>query len=157
MGIVACPPTSAPVHGVVTFDANVFKAAYPAFATVDAAMLTLYFAYAQIILDNKCTSIVTDAVVRETLLNVLVAHLAALFSGANGQAPSGVVGRASSATQGSVSLTAEYLSTINQAWFVQTQWGALFWQLTAPYRTMRYVPPPASCYSGGPSSGRRGY
>ncbi len=159
MAVAACPPNTPPVHGVVTFDANVFKALYPEFSTVLAAALNLNFAYAEFILNNTCRSIVVDANKRETLLNVLVAHLTALLQGVNGQPPSGVVGRINSASQGTVSMTAEFLATLNEQWYLQTQWGALFWQLTAQYRTFRYIPAPAQCYGGpgyGPG-GRRGY
>lgn len=157
MGIAACPPNSPPVHGVVTFDANVFKAAYPEFATVDAAKLNLYFTYAQIILNNTCRSIVVDAAVRETLLNLLVAHIAALLAGVNGAPPAGIIGTVNSATQGSVSVGIAFLGTINQQFFAQTQWGVLFWQLTLQWRTFRYIPAPNStCYGAGPW-GRRGY
>lgn len=157
MGVVACPPNSPPVHGVVTFDPSVFKSAYPAFATVDATALTLNFTYATIILNNTCRSIVVDAVTRETLLNLLVAHITALLQGANGQPPSGVVGRVANASEGTVSAGIEFLGTINQQWFIQTQWGALFWQMTAVFRTMRYIGPPGpQCYGAGPW-GRRGY
>lgn len=159
MGIAACPPNSPPVHGVVTFDADVFKAAYPAFSTVDAAALTLNFAYATIILNNTCRSIVVDATVRETLLNVLVAHITALLQGVNGAPAAGVVGRVASAGQGTVNVGVEFLGTLNEQWYLQTQWGVLFWQLTAQLRTFHYIPAPAQCYGGpgfGPG-GRRGY
>lgn len=158
MGVVACPPNTPPVHGVVTFDANVFKTIYPEFATVEAAALNLNFVLAQIILSNKCESIVCDAVTRETLLNVLVAHITALRNGVNGQPPAGIVGHVTSATQGTVSVSAEFLASMNAQWFIQTQYGALFWQLTAQYRTMRYIPAPASCLNGptGMWPGRRG-
>lgn len=159
MAVVACPPNSPPVHGVVTFDANVFKAAYPVFSTVDATALNLNFTYATFILNNTCRSVVIDATVRETLLNVLVAHITALLQGVNGTPPSGVVGRVDSATQGSVSMTAEFLATLNAQWFLQTQWGAMFWQMTATFRGMRYINAPAQCYRdtiAGAWPGRRG-
>jgi hypothetical protein len=158
MGVVACPPNTPPVHGVVTFDPNVFKAIYPEFTTVAAAALNLNFALAQLILNNTCQSSVCDATVRETLLNVLVAHITALFNGVNGQPASGVVGRVAGATEGTVSVTIEYAAGVSQsqAWFVQTPYGALFWQMTVGFRTMRYISAPASCGPAGTWPGRRG-
>lgn len=154
MTIVACPnPTPVPVHGVVEIDLTEFRAAYPEFATVGDAAITMNFGLATLIVDNSCCSIVSDANVRQSLLYLLTAHLTALAQGAGGSSPSGIVGRVNDATEGSVSVSAEYASVISQsmAYFIQTQYGALFWQLTSPYRTMRYVPPVQQCDPyGGP-------
>lgn len=145
MGIAPCPPSVPPTRGIVTFDPAVFKTAFPMFATVADAALTMNFAVSQLFLNNSCRSVVFDATVRETLLNYLVAHITALFYGVNGLPPSGLVGRIDSATEGSDSVSAEFPENPNGAWFVQTPWGALYWAATAPYRTARYVPPPAVC------------
>jgi hypothetical protein len=32
-----------------------------------------------------------------------------------------------------------------QAYYLQTQWGAMYWQATARFRTMRYIPAPPVC------------
>ena len=65
------------------------------------------------------------------------AHIAQLFAPmANGQPASTLVGRINSATQGSVSVQAAYSNNVTEqmAWFVQTQYGAMYWVATAPYR-----------------------
>lgn len=164
MGITTdCTQATEPVHGVVTFDPAVFIAAYPMFATVPSGLLTTYFLLATMIVDNSCNSAVDDAKFREQLLNLLVAHIATLTP-TGAAAPGGgsggaVVGRIASASEGSVSISAEYAASVSQsaAWFAQTQWGALFWQLTSPYRSFRYVAP-AQCYGpAGAFAGRRGY
>lgn len=152
-----------PVHGVVVFDVAAFKVAYAQFAAVGNAVLTLYFDLATLIVKNTCGARVADGTQRERLLNLLVAHIAALqpVSPAGG-AGSGatLVGRVASASEGTVSVSAEYASSVSSsmAWFIQTQYGALFWQLTSPYRSFTYVAP---CYPGGdaagPLAGRRGY
>lgn len=56
--------------------------------------------------------------------------------------PAGIVGRIASATEGSVSVAAEYDAPPNasQAWLIQTKYGAEYWSATAKYRTARYVP-----------------
>lgn len=130
---------------MVTFDPAVFKAAFPMFATVADAALIMNFSLSQLFLNNSCRSIVCDANTRETLLNLLVAHITALFQGVNGAAPAGIVGRVSDATEGSVSVTAAFPENPGAAWFDQTQWGAMFWAATLPWRTFRYLPPPAVC------------
>src|ERR1700741_2414652 len=101
MSIVPCAP-STPVSGVVVFDPAAFKTAYTSFATVGDPALQLSFTLAQLQLNNSCGSRVCDAVTREVLLNLLVAHITALKDGENGNPPSGLVGQVNHAQQGSV-------------------------------------------------------
>ncbi|MDE3023802.1 MAG: DUF4054 domain-containing protein, partial [Pseudomonadota bacterium] len=57
----------------------------------------------------------------------------------NGQAASPLVGRINSATEGSVSVTADMGAVTNtQAWYMQTKYGAAYWQASAPYRNFQY-------------------
>ena len=158
MSIAPCSSAPAPVSGVVVFEPAVFIVTYPEFSAVSAAALQVNFGLATLILNNSCCSVVSDANVRETLLNVLTAHITALLNGVNGQPVSDLVGRINSATEGSVSVSAEYAAGLSQsqAWFIQTKYGALFWTLTAQYRTMRYIPPPNRCVGVGPYGGRSG-
>lgn len=124
---------------VVIFDPAAFKAAYPAFVNVPDALLTEYFNIATLYLSNTDCSIVQDIAKRTTLLWLLTAHIAYL-SGALNPVPGtpGLVGRVSSATEGSVSVSTEYPTNPSNAWFLQTQWGAIFWQATLSYRSFRY-------------------
>lgn len=132
--------------GIVVFDPAAFVADFPAFATVSTSALTFNFNLATLQLNNSYCSIVQDEPTRAQLLNLLTAHITALLNGVNGESPTGVVGRISSATQGSVSVQTEFKSDSEAAsYFNQTQWGATFWRATAIYRTARYVPP--LCYS----------
>ncbi|MGZ8442549.1 MAG: DUF4054 domain-containing protein [Candidatus Binatia bacterium] len=124
---------------VVVFDPAAFKTRYSEFSTVADGTLTAYFYEATLYLNNSESSLVTDVTQRSVLLNMIVAHLAALHSGINGQAPSQLVGRITQASEGSVSVSADIGPISNTAaWWMQTKWGASFWQATAPYRTMRY-------------------
>ena len=148
MTVVACTNTP-PVHGVVQFDPAQFIIDYPMFAGIDAGVLGRNFTRATLQLNNSCQSLVCDANQRELLLELLVAHITELNNGTNDgngniNPPTGVVGRISSATEGSVSLgNAEYSApaNANQAYYIQTTYGAEFWQATAKYRTMRYITP----------------
>lgn len=152
MAVLPCPtPAPQPVYGIVTFEVNVFKTQFPAFATVADAALTFNFTLATLILNNSCCSVVKDANVRQVLLYTLVAHLTALAQGASGNPPSGIVGRIDKAAEGSVSVSAAYAAemSVSEAYFAQTQYGALFWQMTAPFRTMHYVAPPVNACVGG--------
>jgi len=145
MPVSPCPsPTPQPQRGVVTFDKAEFVAKFPAFATVDAALLQGDFDVATLFLNNSCCSVVKDANKRLLLLYMVTAHIAALFQGENGNAPSGLIGRVSSGSEGSVAVSTQYASemSMTEAYFAQTQYGAMFWAATTYLRTMRYVAPP---------------
>jgi hypothetical protein len=163
MSTAPCPsPTPTPT-GVVVFSPTAFKAAFTSFATVADAALNLSFQLAQLQLNNTCKSRVCDVTERETLLNLLVAHITAMKDGENGNAPSGIVGQINQATQGSVSIGATVGEMVKgQAYYMQTQWGALYWASTQKYRRAIYVPAPVVCadlgvdgipYGGFPGSG----
>jgi len=149
MSIAPCPPQTV-VRGVVVFDLPAFRAQFPQFNTVADAAVQFNFTLATFLLNNSCQSIVQDALRREQLLNLLVAHVTALLNGENGQPPQGIVGRINNATEGSVSVAAEFQAPANatQAAFIQTKYGAMFWTMTAVYRTARYIPAPQSCGYG---------
>lgn len=103
--------------------------------------LVANFNTAALMLNNSYSSVVQDEPTRASLLNLLTAHITALLNGVNGQPPSGVVGRISEAVQGSVTVQTEFRTDSEAAaFFVQTQWGAMFWQATTVYRRFRYVP-----------------
>jgi len=134
------------MEGVVSFNAATFQARYPEFSSLSPDVLALYFAEATLFLNNTAASAVTDLNVRALLLNMLTAHLAALFGGVNGQAATPLVGRVNSATEGSVSVSTDMGPVYNsQAWYVQTKYGAEFWAATSIFRRFRYVPGARAC------------
>lgn len=126
---------------VVIFDPEAFKLRYPAFAGVSDEVLQGCFDDATLYLSNKDCSIVQDIDKRRQLLWMLTAHLAYL-GGALNPAGGGAlpVGRMSSATEGSVSISSEYNAPWSAAWFAQSSWGAAFWQATLSLRSFRYRP-----------------
>lgn len=133
--------------GVVVFDPASFKDRYPEFSTVSDTLLQAYFDEATIYLANTEDSRVQDVVQRAVLLNMLVAHIAQLNVGSATQPASPLVGRVNTATEGSVSVGTDMgVVPFTAAWFLQTKYGASFWQATARYRTMQYVP--GRSYSG---------
>lgn len=134
-----------PVPGVVSFDLEAFRVRYPEFSGVSDELANAYFNEAgAVYLSNNPQSVVQDSAPggrRSLLLNMLVAHLAMLNHGIGCEGPSPLIGRISSATQGSVSVSADMGPVSgSEAWFLQTRYGAAFWQATAAYRTFRYVP-----------------
>lgn len=130
------------MSGVVVFNVAAFIVQYPAFS-VAGARLQGYFDTATLFLNNTVSSRVSDLTKRSMYLNMLVAHLAELDGvrtpeGAGSQA--GKVGRVSSVTEGSVKADLAMTATPGTAaWYMQTQYGATYWTVTAPYRSMRYL------------------
>lgn len=136
-------------------------AAYPEFnvppTVVLAPQAQRFFAQADLYFDNGPSAPARFRITDEQqtqIMWMLVAHLAQLRVGSNGQAASGLVGRISSASEGSVSVSTEFPTTANSAWFLQTPYGADFWQATAALRTMHYRPKQGRFGNGlGPGAG----
>lgn len=144
MTIAACPPVPTPItRGIVVFDAPEFVLSYPAFVTLTNAQMQSAFDVATLFLNNSCCSVVKDAVARQRLLYMITAHVCALIYGANGLAPSGIVGRVDKAAEGTVSVSAAYVDdmSMSEAYFSQTPYGAMFWQATVAYRMGGYYTP----------------
>jgi hypothetical protein len=134
----------------VQFNAAEFVALWPEFTGLTNANMQTAFNDAQLLLDNSCVSGVQDANKRLILLYTLTAHVCAIDFGTNDGAgnvtpPQGIVGRVDSAAEGSVSVAASYSSEVTQseAFYIQTKYGAKFWQQTTQYRMMRYYGAPA--------------
>lgn len=124
------------MDGIVVFDPVEFREIYPKIVATDA-QLEDYFAMAETFLNNTKCSVVKDLKARKRMLYLLVAHIATITGMA--EAGNNVVGRISSATEGSVSVSLDY-GTLgnNERWYMQTPWGAMYWQLTRPYRSATY-------------------
>jgi len=128
----------------VVFNPTTFKLRYPEFAAVANDLLALFFDEATLYMDNSDTSIVQDIPRRTTLLNMLTAHVTALSGATAADGQPKPVGRIASAGEGSVSVSLEYMTPGTMAWFVQTQYGAAFWQATSSLRGFRYFPNPTT-------------
>jgi len=127
--------------GVVVFDFAVFAARYPEFATLDPGLALLYFGDATIILNNTGGSQVSDLAQRASLLNMLTAHFARIAA-MTATGSNVIVGRITSASEGSVSIGVEGLQGNNPsiAWYMQTPYGAAYYNATQAYRSARWVP-----------------
>ena len=131
--------------GVVVFDYAGWSARYPELAAwVGQPLAQAYFDNdVAVLFDNSAASPVQDLTKRAALLNMIVAHVAALNAPLGGQASSPLVGRINSATEGSVSVQAEMAPPSNtSAYWMQTKYGAAFWQATASMRTFQHVAGP---------------
>ena len=127
------------MDGVVTFDYSTWALRYASLAaTVSQPLAQAYFDEACLYVNNTPGSLVKELPTRALILNMIVAHIAALNAR---NATAGLVGRISSATEGSVTVQTQFDAPAGSAqWWVQTPYGAAAWQALAPYRTMRYRP-----------------
>ena len=124
---------------IATFDYAAWIARYPEFSSVTEPLATAYFGEASLYLTNDGSGPVNDPIRQSILMNMLTAHIAELNSGVGGQAPSGLAGPITSASQGSVSVSVTVgTQPMAAAWYMATKYGAQFWRATASYRTMRY-------------------
>lgn len=132
--------------GVVAFDPAAFQAAFPAFATTSTDTLTANFALAELYLNNSPCSVVQDLTARAAMLNLITAHITFLLSRAasNNGANAAAVGQIQSAGEGTVNASFVAVQAKNAAFWAQSQYGLMFWQMALPYRMFRYFPAP--CY-----------
>jgi hypothetical protein len=120
-----------------TFVVADFLTRYQEFAQLNTAqpgILPLYFAEAGLYCRNDGGGPVKDAFTLTTFLWMLTAHIAAMNGGVNGQQPGQGVGRLSSVGEGSVHVSLEMKTPGSAAWFMQTKYGAEYWQASLPYR-----------------------
>ncbi len=113
----------------VVFDPLEFKVFYPQFEAVADERLTMFFTQACILLDNTDKSVVENLDERKILLYLLTCHIATLA-----ERGGDIVGALTSAGEGSVNVAYSAPSAKNGAWYMQTQCGATYWQMTLPYR-----------------------
>lgn len=135
----------------VTFDYTQWKALYPELSTVPEPAANGYFDQAGMFWRNDGTSPATTDGMQRNLMNLMTAHIAALFrqsqgmpAPGNAQDANSPVGRINSAAQGSVNMQVELLSpgpnpSDLYLWLSQTKYGLMFWAATSTYRSAHYV------------------
>lgn len=156
---------------IVTFNYSNWIALFPELAGISSAQAQLYFNLGNTVFANDacnpayigacCGGEDAGLLQMTSLTDLVTAHIAWLMAprdaqgrpSSTGPAPAqGIVGRVASASEGSVSVSAEWNSggggSPSEAWWIQTPYGALFWQATAVYRTMRYAANPVQVYTG---------
>jgi hypothetical protein len=108
----------------VQFSYTTWAAGFPQFSTIKPDQINnIVLPIAQIYHRNDGGGPVTTAATQTALLNLMVAHIAQILFGVNGNAPSAIVGRISSATEGSVAVASEFPVTKSSAFFLQTPFG----------------------------------
>lgn len=141
------------MSAVAVFDIAAFRALYSEFAAVSDVALQAYFAQATVFHSNTGAGVVQDAVLQLALLNMVTAHVAWMRAPRDAQGnpsstgtipASPLVGRISSASEGSVSVSTEWTppgNTPSAPWWEQTKYGADYWAATSGFRNMRYRAP----------------
>lgn len=127
-------------EGVVEFNVAEFREMYPTITAQVAtdAQLEMFFYEAEIFFNNTPQSCEKNVKKRKVILYLAVAHLATLQAQVN--KGNMLVGRVSSASEGSVSVSSDYgVLSKNAKWWEQTPYGAKYWAITAQYRTGFYV------------------
>ncbi|KER03397.1 MULTISPECIES: DUF4054 domain-containing protein [Photorhabdus] len=125
------------MSNIVELNITKWRELYPNIYATDV-QLEMYFVESEMLLNNTEHSCVNNLKEREMLLYLLIAHIATLQN--NVDAGNNSVGRAASASEGSVSISLDYGTTTDaEKWYIQTPYGAKYWQLTARYRSFLYV------------------
>lgn len=139
---------------------------FPEFAGLSDPQGQGYFNRACLICANSAANPMNTDGILATMLYLLTAHVAWLncprdASGnpaATGAPGSPLVGRVSSASEGSVSVQTEWNSgdaSSLEAYLTQTKYGAEYWAASAPYRTARYIARPTRVPLSFAGPGRR--
>lgn len=138
----------------VTFNYAVWVVRFPVFANVSEPLAQAFFDDAGLLCTNSRQNPAFPNGTLPALLNLLTAHIAWLeaprdandLPASTGTPASPLVGRISSATQGSVSVQTDAgdanAGSPSEAWYLQTTWGAFYWAATAQYRTGHYLARP---------------
>jgi|WetSurMetagenome_2_1015567.scaffolds.fasta_scaffold00813_9 hypothetical protein len=142
----------------VVFDDATWIAMFPEFSALTPAQGNAYFMQAGLICANSCSNPIFAGGTLPALLYLLTSHIAWLNCpkdangnpAATGAPASSLVGRISNASEGSVSVATEWngSGSPNEAWFIQTRYGAQYWTATAQYRTARYLANPTRVING---------
>lgn len=136
---------------IVALDIPKFRELFPEFGGVTDVQLQFLFDEATDYLNNTEYSPVQEYTKRERLLYLLMAHLAYIRygyidAGGTRVGGTGFVGRVSSATEGSVSVSTELGSMSDSAtWYALSPYGLAFWQATKWLRIAKYYPGPRCC------------
>lgn len=120
----------------VAFIYDEFIRAYPEL-NADEEKAEWAFEMACCIVNNTPASYVCCDCFRKKVLYLLAAHI--LFLNNRGAGNIGTIGNAS---EGSVSVgySTSSIDKLGAGWFGQTQYGLLFWQMVAKFRSGFYIP-----------------
>lgn len=143
------------VTQAITYSYDTWVANFPEFAACSSAQGQAWFNRSGLYFANDiCNPAypVIGATLFEQLIYMLTSHIAWISAprdssgnpASSGKPPPSIVGRISSASEGSVNVSTEWKDSgsPSEAWYIQTPYGAEFWAATAQFRTMRYAARP---------------
>lgn len=141
-----------------SFDPAYWASTYPEFSYLGEDLAQSYFGVAGQVHDNTGCGPVNDPGQQKFLMHLMTAHICKMFApgptdqAGNTQPASEIVGRISSATEGSVSVQTQNEYPPGSAqWYQQTKYGSLYWIATGPFRSFRYVGAPIRRPGMGPA------
>jgi hypothetical protein len=133
-------------NGAIIFDYAHWLSVYPEFKSTTEEQANGYWQNACYILRNDGSSPVDDPEQRRMLLELLTAHIAALFGGPGGGPGYGVQmgGVYTSKSVNGVSLgsSGPFSVTGTQQWYMLTRYGQEYWFKTRALRQFQYIPGP---------------
>jgi hypothetical protein len=143
-------PAIPPNQLQVQWNYDLFSSQFPEFSTkITAPQAYMYWMMAAKFQRNDGGSPITNDDEQALMLNLLTAHIATLIApDENGEAR-GVVGRLTSFSEGSASGSVEFPNAPDAAWYLQTTYGAMWWEMTAGQRTMFYRSAPRRRFNVG--------
>lgn len=133
----------------VVFNIGEFFGAFPELSTAPPLRVQMAFTAATTIIDNSEDPDIVDADQLKQALYFLTAHICLLMAsavtvtagdpscgGSGASISPGMTGRLSSATEGSVSIATEAITSADasalEKWMASTQYGALAWMIIRP-------------------------
>lgn len=149
MSLTCTGQPSAPAY---EFSFEKWVALYPEFGGCSPVQGQAWWSRAGIICWNSPRNPTYCYGILETLLYMLTSHIGFLTSprdaygnfAAAGIPPAPIVGRVNHASEGSVSIGADWdgSGSPSEAYFTQSRYGVEYWQATAPWRTFQYAAQP---------------
>lgn len=125
-----------------SFDPVQYKIDYPQFAGLSDTLLTKRYDYNALARSQWVFNYFTNADQQYYWSIIVLSHILTLEYGVDGTGSSGMIGRINSATEDSVSATAEFNTPLESgsAYWNQTIYGCEVWSIWASHGIATYVP-----------------
>lgn len=123
---------------MLPFNPTEFKTDYPQFAALSDTYLTKVYDNEALVLGTKVIGCVTGDSQRAYYADLVLAHI--LTVSGQGSTGTGQTGRISQASEGDVSGSFDYPTTLDNAWWSQTVYGQKCWQLINQRGGFTYFP-----------------
>ncbi len=124
----------------MAFTPDQFRLDYPQFVLLSDMQINLAYNLSKIVAPFIKNIVTTDAEMTE-LSELVVAHILTIqnVGGSSANSNGGAVGRVSSANSTSVSVSTEYNAPQSASYWIQSQYGALFYQIMLNNSGVNYI------------------